>query len=98
MAKEKRVEILFEPRDYARLAEIARRERKSMGSLVREAVAKYMANPTEAEREAAWEDFFKMSDECVGGPVGSPEEIKAEIIAGMDEYLEKKLGYEESES
>lgn len=85
MAKDKRVEILFEPRDYQRLQEIAQRERKSVGSVVREAVAKYITGPSEAEREAAWDRFFEMAEKQVGGPVGSPEEIKEEILKGYDE-------------
>lgn len=92
MAKEKRVEILFEPTDYERLAEIARREHKSVGGIIREAVAKYVTSPSEAEREAAWDDFFRMSNEMVGGEVGSPEEIKEEILRGYDEDDERLYG------
>ena len=93
MAKDKRVEVLFEPGDYRRLEEIAHREHKSVGGVIREAVAKYVTGPSDAERERAWDDFFKLAEEGAGGPSGSPEEIKAEIIAGMDEYLARKIQY-----
>ena len=85
MAKDKRVEVLFEPQDYRLLEKEARRRGKSVGSLVREAVAKYVAGPSEAAREAAWEHFFAMGKAGAGGPSGSPEEIKEEILRGYDE-------------
>lgn len=89
MAKDKRVEVLFEPRDYQRLEEIARRERKSVGSLVREAVAKYVTRPSNEEREVAWERLLSMN---TGIDWGSPEELREEyartkyesIVKGMD--------------
>jgi hypothetical protein len=83
MAKDKRVEVLFEPREYKRLQDIAEREHKSVGGIIRDAVAKYVTSPTDAEREAAWDHFFSLEGQ--GGPVGSPEEIKAEILRGYDE-------------
>jgi hypothetical protein len=82
VAKEKRVEILFEQTDYERLAEIARREHKSVGGVIREAVAKYVTSPSEAEREAAWDDFFSIE---TGIDPGSPEDIKETILKGYDE-------------
>jgi predicted transcriptional regulator len=85
MAKDKRVEVLFDPADYRRLEEVARREGKPVGAMIREAVAKYVVGPSEAEREAAWADFLEMCEQGLGGPVGSPEEIKEEILKGYDE-------------
>lgn len=82
MAKEKRVEILFEPTDYERLSEIARRENKSVGSVVREAVAKYVTFPSDAEREQAWDDFFAIETDI---DPGSPDDIKKVILEGYDE-------------
>jgi hypothetical protein len=85
MAKDKRVEVLFEPTQYRLLEEHAHREGTSVGGLIREAVAKYVTGPSGEERQRAWDDFFAMSDAMVGGPSGSPEEIKEEILRGYDE-------------
>ena len=98
MAKDKRVEVLFEPQDFARLQEIAEREHKSVGGVIREAVAKYVTSPTETERDAAWEDFLKLAEAGEGGPSGSPEEIKAEILRGYDEDDERLYGKSDRES
>jgi hypothetical protein len=95
MAKDKRVEVLFEPRDYQRLEEIARRERKSVGSVVREAVAKYVTRPSDEEREAAWDRFFAMES---GIDPGSPEDIKAVLVSGLDDYLNKNVDYSDDDS
>ena len=89
MAKDKRVEILFEPTDYERLSEIARRDHKSVGSVVREAVAKYLTRPSDEERERAWETLLSTNS---GIDWGTPEELKEEygrtkyesIMNGMD--------------
>lgn len=94
MAKDKRVEVLFDPADYKRLEEVAHREGKAVGAMIREAVAKYVTGPSEAEREAAWADFWKMAEEEVGGPMGSPEELKEEILRGYDEDDERVYGKE----
>jgi predicted transcriptional regulator len=83
----RRVEVLFEPSEYRRLEEIARVERRSVGAVVREAVGKYVLRPTEEERKKAIEWFAAQS----AGPVGSPQEIKEEILRARDEALAKSL-------
>jgi hypothetical protein len=45
-------------------------------------VTKYVVGPSEAEREAAWEDFFSIK---TGIDPGSPEDIKEVILKGYDE-------------
>lgn len=85
MAKDKRVEVLFEPSEYRILEQYAQREHKPVGQLIREAVAKYVTEPTKEQRERAWDHFFAMAEAEVGGPSGSPEEIKEEILRGYDE-------------
>ncbi len=82
MAKDKRVEVLFEPGDYRLLEEAARREGKSVGGVIREAVAKYVVQPTEEECRRAWEDLMSIE----GGPAGTPEEIKR--IITDSQYIE----------
>ena len=89
MAKDKRVEVLFEPAEYKLLEDAAHREGKSVGSMVREAVVKYVTGPTQAEREQIWQELMALQG--MGGPSGSPEEIKAELIEGLDDHLERKL-------
>ncbi len=89
MVKDKRVEVLFEPSEYRILEDAAQRQGKSVGAMVREAVVKYVTGPSQEKREAAIKHLRSLQGQ--GGPVGSPEEIKAEIIAGIDEYLDKKL-------
>ncbi len=83
MAKDKRVEVLFELQQYKRLEEVAQREGKAVGALIREAVAKYVVAPSEEVRERAWDHFFSLAGK--GGRSGSPEEIKEEILKGYDE-------------
>jgi len=94
MSKDKRVEVLFEPSEYKILEDVARRDGKPVGAVVREAVAKYVTGPSEAEREAAWERLLTRD---TGIDPGSPEDIKAAIVAGMDEYLAKRVHYPDDE-
>lgn len=89
MPLQKRVEVLFDEKEYRRLEEIAREKRQSVGSLVRDAVARYVTHPTAEERQRAWEEFLSLAGK--GGPSGSPEEIKEEILRAMDESLAKSL-------
>lgn len=82
----KRVEILFEPAEYERLEELAYARGRSVGSVVREAVARYVLLPSEEKRREAIEWFARQS-----GPVGTPEEIKEEILLARDEAIAKSL-------
>jgi predicted transcriptional regulator len=88
MAKEKRVEILFEPTDYERLSEIARRDHKSVGSVVREAVAKYVASPSNAERSGAMRRLLALESNI---DWGTPEELSKEISRASYEAVMKSL-------
>lgn len=82
----KRVEILFDPGEYRRVEEMAHAKNRSVGSLVREAVEKYILEPTYEDKRRALEWFAAQR-----GPVGCPEEIKADILAARDEAIEKSL-------
>jgi len=88
MAKDKRVEILFESRDYQRLAEIARRERKSVGSVVREAVAKYATQPADGRRKGAMRRLLALQS---GIDWGTPEELRAELRRVSFESVARSL-------
>lgn len=83
----KRVEILFEEKAYSRLEEAARVKKQSVGSLVREAVEKYVVQPDRGRKRKAVE-WIKSQD---WGPAVSPEELKEEILTAMDEAIDKNL-------
>ncbi|HEU4758426.1 MAG TPA: hypothetical protein VFT91_00455 [Dehalococcoidia bacterium] len=84
----KRVEILFEPLEYRRLEEVARARKRSVGSLVREAVAKYCVRPTEEERRRALQWLQSQTFEGVGGDW---EQVKEEIAEERMRQIEKSL-------
>lgn len=86
MALDKRVEVLFDEGEYKRLEEAAHARGRSIGSVVREAVAEYMAGPSEEEKRRALEWITSQE-----GPVGSPEEIKKIIEDGQYEDILKSL-------
>jgi hypothetical protein len=80
----KRVEVLFEPSEYHKLEEMAQAERRSVGSLVREAVEKYVLRPAREERHQALEWILSGEDD-----LGSWEELKEEILRAPIERLER---------
>lgn len=49
----KRVELLLDPEQYARLEEIARARRESIGALIRRAVAREYLQPVQEQKRAA---------------------------------------------
>ena len=51
--KTKRVEVLFEPKQYKALEEAARKYGQPVGAVVRDAVAKHVVEPQEKGRVAA---------------------------------------------
>ncbi|MBI2170725.1 MAG: hypothetical protein HYU30_01695 [Chloroflexi bacterium] len=53
MALTKRVEVLFDPRQYALLEQIARSRQETVGAMVRQAVEQQLLQPTLEERRAA---------------------------------------------
>lgn len=85
--KTKRVEVLFDPKEYDSLERVARQRGRPVGSMIREAVAAYVAGPSQAERSRAIDKMASLA-----GPVASPEEIKRTIVgsqyAGIVDSLE----------
>ncbi len=76
MALKKRVEILFEEDKFTYLEDLARREKTSVGSLIREAVEKvYLADDLEERREAV--NWLTSQNVDFGGDW---EDIKKELI------------------
>jgi hypothetical protein len=79
----KRVEILFDPKQYAELECEARRRDKSVGSLVREAVEREYLQPTRRQKLAA---VRRLTSQQMDWPPW--EELKEAIIrakvSGLD--------------
>jgi len=85
--KSKRVEILFEPKEYKTLEERARVEGKPVGALVREAVAKYVIRPSDEERRKAFEWLSSQTMDFDS----DWDKVKEEILKAYDEAIEKSL-------
>jgi hypothetical protein len=85
--KTKRVEVLFEPKEYKTLEEAARVRGEPVGVVVREAVAKYVVGPREMERQKAIE--WLTSQEMDFDP--DWEKVKQEIIEARVKAIEKSL-------
>jgi len=80
----KRVEVLFEPSEYHQLEEVAHARRRSVGSVVREAVEKYVLQPTQEGRREALEWILSGEDD-----LGSWEELKEALSRGAAEEIVK---------
>lgn len=71
MALTRRVEILIDPEEYARLEEIARERGESVGAVIRHAVAREYLEPTLADKRKAIQELLQVEVE-----VGTWEEVK----------------------
>jgi hypothetical protein len=71
-----RTQVLLSPEQSARLKRIARREGRSVGSVIRDAVDAYAGGTVDRRREAL-ERLF-----AIEAPVADWEVMKAEIIDG----------------
>ena len=83
----KRVEILFDPKEYRTLEERAIAEGRSVGSMVREAVARYVVRPDEEARRRAAEWFSSQEMDFDS----DWEKVKEEINLARDEAFERSL-------
>jgi hypothetical protein len=85
--KTKRVEVLFDPKEYKTLEERARAEGVPVGAMIREAVATYVVRPTQEQRREAAEWFSRQEMDF------DPdwEKVKQEIIDARVEAIEKSL-------
>jgi hypothetical protein len=79
----KRVEVLFEPKQYAELERVAQQNAKSVGGLIREAVERLYLKPSREERLQAVERLVSQNFDF-----GSWEEVKEEIIRGKIPRIE----------
>ena len=81
----KRVEILFDPAEMETLRRKAKKDRKSVGALIREAVKEKYLTPTPKERAAALKRL--LSSECqISFP--SWKQIKRELGESMRRRVE----------
>ena len=80
----KRVEVLFEPSEYHKLEGMAQAEGRSVGSLVREAVERYVLQPAREERRKALEWILSEEDD-----LGSWEELKEAVSRGPAEGIDR---------
>jgi len=85
--KSKRVEVLFDPKEYRTLEERARIEGRPVGAVIREAVEKYVIRPRDEERREAFEWLRSQTWD----DVGDWEEEKEKIIRARIDAIEKSL-------
>jgi len=83
-----RTQVLLSKRQLARLKRRARRERRSVGAVIRDAVDAYTSAPDYEERRAALEHLMTLE-----APVDDWPVMKAQIEKGMlGEYWEEDDG------
>ena len=83
-----RTQVLLSKRQLAEAKRRARREHKSVGAVIRDAVDLYLGTPTDQERQAALERLF-----AVNAPVDDWPVMKAQIERGMlGEYWDEDDG------
>ena len=80
MAKDKRVEVLFDPDQYSRIEEVASLEGRSVRGVIREAVCQYIYGPGPEKRHQAY--VWLTSQEH--GPMPDWEDLKDAL--GRDKY------------
>jgi hypothetical protein len=73
-----RTQVLLSKQQLGSLKRRARRERKSVGAIIRDAVDSYVATPSDDERRAALERLF-----AINAPVDEWPVMKAQIEKGM---------------
>ena len=80
------MQVLFDPAEYDLLEAVAREERRSVGSLIRESVRQRVSRPR-ADRQAALNRLLARADAGPAVPVGNWEDVKAgferETLAGI---------------
>ena len=72
---ERRVQVLFDPDEYARLESMARQEQRSVASIIRESVRRTLAQPV-SSRQVALERLLVRADASPAQPVGDWEAVK----------------------
>lgn len=83
MALKRRVEVLFDAEQYAKLERVAQAQGQSVGALVRKAVEREYLRPVAEERRRAVEELLQMEI-----PLGTWEEVKADLLKAMGSFVE----------
>lgn len=83
MALTKRVGLLLDPEQYARLEEIARSRKESVGALIRRAVAREYLQPLREQKRAALDRLLHQKID-----LGDWEQAKNDIRREVIEELE----------
>ncbi len=85
-----RTQVLLSPEQLRRVKRIARREHRSVGAIIREAVDAYTEKPAvDDARRAAIERLLALEP----APVDDWEVMKAQILAGsLGEYWDEERG------
>ena len=65
---ERHVHVLFDPEDYDALESLARQEKRSVGSIIRDSVRRVIAHPAN-QRQAALERLFARADAAPSRPL-----------------------------
>ncbi len=81
---DRRVQVLFDPEQYARLEHEAQRERRSVGAFIRDCVDARLRS-TRRQREEAWARLQAVSAASTVH-VGTPEELAAELDGMLDSF------------
>lgn len=74
MSLDRRLQLLLDEERYARVAAIAERERRSVASVIREAIDAHTSSSPD-RRAAAWARILQADPM----PVPSPEDLRAEL-------------------
>ena len=72
---ERRVQVLFDPAEYEQLEALAKKERRSVGAVVRQSVRRTLDDKSE-KRRAAYERMLARADSHPRLPVGDWNDVK----------------------
>ena len=72
---DRRVQVLFDPEEYARLEAAARQQRRSVAAIVRESVRRTLDQRT-PRRQATLSRLLARADSSPAAPVGDWREVK----------------------
>ncbi len=83
MALTKRVELLLDPEQYARLEKIARARKESIGALIRQALAREYLQPSQEQKRAALQRILRQQIDF--GPwERAKKEIGREVVKELE--------------
>jgi hypothetical protein len=84
----KRVEVLFDEDEYRRLEELARAKGRSIGALIRAAVARDYLAPDEERRHEAFKWLTSQTFDFLGGDW---DDVKKDLLEAQYDAIVKSL-------